>query len=113
MKLVLTCEVPSVGAVEIGRYRKLVYVPADVELNSRVRAVRRIAGRDGALETERVEVEVFVPEDRRRAVEAPRRDDWVTPEYLRCKALVSKNRKSLAAFMDSGDSEWNLDCSST
>ncbi|QBQ99233.1 hypothetical protein [Paraburkholderia pallida] len=108
MKLVLTVEVPSVVAVEVGRYRRLTYVPGDCELNSRVRAVRRLVNRDGTFEAERVEVEVFVPEDRRRAVET-HRSNWVTPEYLRCKALVSKNRKSLAAFMDSGDREWNLE----
>ncbi|MBB2928373.1 hypothetical protein [Paraburkholderia silvatlantica] len=107
MKLVLTVEVPSIVAVELGRYRRVTYVPGDCELNSRVRAVRRIVRADGTLESERVEVEVFVPEERRRAVEAPR-SAWITPEYLRCKALVSKNRKSLAAFLDSGDRELTL-----
>ncbi|NIE67458.1 hypothetical protein [Burkholderia sp. Ax-1719] len=109
MNLVLTCEIPSLVAVEAGRYRRLTYIPGDAELNSRVRALRRVVLADGSLSPIQVEVEVFVPTDRRRAVEAPR-TAWVTPEYLRCKALVSKNKKSLAAFMASGDLELLFEC---
>jgi hypothetical protein len=102
--LILTVEVPSLVLVEWGRYRRIFSTPGDVEMISRVRAVRRIARSDGSFDPERVEVEVFVPPDRRRAIEA-RPEAWITPEYLRCKALVSKNRKSLAALLDSGARE--------
>lgn len=106
--LVLTVEVPTLVAVEYGKYRnRIAYVPGDAELNSRVRAVRRIVRADGTLDPDQIEVEVFVPEYYRSAVEAPR-SRWVSDEYLRARALVSKNRKSLAALIASGDMEWQL-----
>ncbi|MBN3853818.1 hypothetical protein G3N59_10540 [Paraburkholderia sp. Ac-20340] len=105
MTLVLTVEVPSLAPAVYGRYRnRIAYVAADVEMNSSVRVVRRLARQDGTLRDDAVEVEVFVPEDRRNGVEAPRAA-WVTPEYLRCRAIVSKNRKSLREFIESGERE--------
>jgi hypothetical protein len=108
MTMVLTTEVPSLVAVEHGRFRRISYVPGDVEFVSRVRVVRRLRQRDGSFEAERVEVEVFVPEDRRRSVETPR-SNWIDGEYLRCKALVAKNRKTLRPFLESGEFELRTD----
>ncbi|WP_321814597.1 MULTISPECIES: hypothetical protein [unclassified Paraburkholderia] len=112
MMPMLTCEVPSVVAVEHGRYRRVSYVPGDIEYEARPRVVRRIRRADGSIEHERVEVEVFVPRARRAGVEA-RRDAWLDADdlgaWLRCKALVSKNRKTLRPFLESGELELRTD----
>ncbi|WP_028205004.1 hypothetical protein [Paraburkholderia nodosa] len=98
MTLVLTTEVPTMVATS---YRgRVSYQPGFAEHIARVRVVRRIRLADGSLDPERAEVEVYVPEDRRAGIEAPR-DAWVTPEYLRCRALRSKNRRSLRDFFES------------
>lgn len=108
MTMVLTVEVPSVVAVEHVRYRRLSYVPGDVEYTAAVRVVRRITRADGTFDPGRVEVEVFIPASRRRAVEVPR-SRWVDDEYLRCIALVAKNRKTLRDFLESGAVELRTD----
>lgn len=103
--MVLTVEVPSIVSVQYGRYRnRISHVPGDVEYTARVRVVRRIRLADGSLDPDRVEVEVFVREDLRRGI-AARRDDWIDGEYLRCKALVTKNPKTLRPFLESGELE--------
>jgi hypothetical protein len=105
MTMVLTTDVPTLVPVAYGRYRnRISYVAGDAEHVARVRVVRRIVLTDGTLDPDKAEVEVYVPEDRRGAIEAPRAA-WVTPEYLRCSALLSKNRKSLRDFFDSGEME--------
>jgi hypothetical protein len=102
MTMVLTTDVPTLVATEYGRYRnRVAYVPGEAEHVARVRVIRRIRLASGELDPDRAEVEVYVPEDRRRSIEAPRAA-WVTPEYLRCSARLSKNRKSLREFFESG-----------
>lgn len=110
MRMQLKVEVPGIVPVEYGRYRnRIAHLSESMEYDASPRVVRRIRQRDGSLDPDRVEVEVFIAKDRRRAVEA-RQEDWldIGPDgaWLRCKALVSKNRKSLAAFIDSGGPEW-------
>lgn len=102
MTMVLTTEVPTMVATPFrGR---VSYQRGFAEHVARVRVIRRIRLADGSLDPERVEVEVYVPEDRRAGIEAPP-GAWVTPEYLRCRALLSKNRKSLRAFFESDATE--------
>ncbi|WP_321878457.1 hypothetical protein [Paraburkholderia bannensis] len=112
MRLMLTCEVPSVVAVEHGRYGRVSYVPGDVEYEARPRVVRRIRRADGSLDPDRVEVEVFVPRARRAGVEAKRgawRDADELGAWLVCRALVSKNRKTIRPFIESGELELRTD----
>ncbi|MFT0167500.1 hypothetical protein ACLKMY_00530 [Paraburkholderia mimosarum] len=105
MTMVLTTDVPTLVPATYGRYRnRITYVSGTAEHVARVRVVRRIRLADGTFDPDRAEVEVFVPEDRRAVIEAPR-GSWVTPEYLRCIARLSKNRKSLRDFFDSGSFE--------
>lgn len=108
MMPMLTCEVPSIVAVDRGRYGRVSYVPGDVEYEARPRVVRRIRRADGSFDAERVEVEVFVPRARRGGVEV-KREAWLDADelgaWLRCKALVSKNRKTLRPFLESDDLE--------
>lgn len=105
MTTVLTTDVPTLVAAAYGRYRnRIAYIPGEAEHVARVRVLRRKRLADGTLDPDRIEVEVFVPEDRRASIEAPR-SAWVTPEYLRCTARLSKNRKTLREFFESGELE--------
>lgn len=112
MTPMLTCEVPSIVAVDRGRYGRVSYVPGDIEYEARPRVVRRIRLADGAFDPNRVEVEVFVPRARRGGVEA-KRDAWRDADelgaWLVCRALVSKNRKTLRPFLESGEIELRTD----
>lgn len=112
MRMQLKVEVPSIVPVMYGRGRhRISHLSESMEYDASPRVVRRIRFRDGSFDLDRVEVEVFVPRDRRRAIEA-KREDWldIGPDgaWLRCKALVSKNRKTLAPFLASGDFELML-----
>ena len=108
MTMVLTTDVPTLVAAEYGRYRnRIAYVPGEAEHVARVRVIRRIKLADGTLDPDRAEVEVYVPEDRRRGIEAPRAK-WVTPEYLLASARLSKNRKTLREFFESGVMELSV-----
>ncbi|MFD1557073.1 hypothetical protein ACFSHT_15840 [Paraburkholderia silviterrae] len=102
MTMVLTTDVPTIVPTTYGRGRsRLAYVPGFAEYIARVRVVRRMQLADGTLDPERAEVEVYVPEDRRAGIEAPK-SAWVDEEYLRCIARLSKNRKTLRDFFESG-----------
>ncbi|MBB2981764.1 hypothetical protein [Paraburkholderia tropica] len=105
MTTVLTTDVPTLVPKIYGKYRnRITYVTGEAEYVARVRVVRRVVLSDGVLDPDLAEVEVYVPEDRRAGIEAPR-GAWVDGEYLRCTARLSKNGKSLREFFESGEME--------
>lgn len=110
MTMVLTVAVPSLVAVEMrSRHRsRVVTTVDDVAFITSVRVVRRIRIGNEALDPDRAEVEAFIPEHQRLGIEA-RRNDWISPEYLRCYARLSLNQKSLREFFDSGEHEWRIE----
>ncbi|WP_321904406.1 hypothetical protein [Paraburkholderia tropica] len=105
MTMVLTTDVPTLVPATYGKHRnRITYVTGEAEHVARVRVVRRVVLPGGALDPDLAQVEVYVPEDRRASIEAPR-GAWVDREYLRCTARLSKNGKSLREFFESGDLE--------
>ncbi|POR52774.1 hypothetical protein B0G62_10471 [Paraburkholderia eburnea] len=105
MTMVLITDVPTLIPAIYGKYRnRITYVAGYDEYVARVRVIRRKKLADGSLDPDLAEVEVYVPDDRRAGIEAPR-GAWVDAEYLRCTARLSKNRKSLRDFFDSGELE--------
>ena len=94
--MILTVLFPTEAPYEFrGR---IIVSDALMPLVTRVRAVRRLAKDD-----RRVEVEAFVPERMRRSIKPLSR--FVTSEYARMTANIAENKKSLAAFLDSGEAE--------
>lgn len=105
--MVLTVQVPKLVAVFYGKHRnRYSAVEGLVPLVTSVRAVRLIV-REGAPDPVAVQVDAFIPERERRGIEG-RATKWITPEVYRCIAYIRENRKSLAAFLASGDLEWRL-----
>ena len=78
---------------------RLVYDRAYEPLVTRVLAVRYRPGADT------VEVDAWIPEARRRGVDAPK-GAWVGDGVLRTRARIDQNRKSLAPLLASGELEW-------
>lgn len=105
MTMVLTTDVPTLVPKIYGKHRnRITYVTGEAAHVARVRVVRRVELPGGALDPDLAEVEVYIPEDRRAGIEAPK-GAWVDREYLRCTARFSKNRKSLREFFESGEME--------
>lgn len=103
--LVLTVEYPSLNRRRT-KGGRTVYDDAHRRINTRVRKVRlyRI---EGVLVDDQVKVEAYIPPLHRGNVFA-HHSRWVTPEYLACFAWIGDNKKTLAAFLASGDEEWDL-----
>jgi hypothetical protein len=107
--LVLTVRVPQPVTCLYGRGRTRAFTSEEeVPLASptRVLAIRRVE-RGGVVSETELEADAFIPEQYRGMISGPR-DRWLTPEVRRCVVMVADNRKSVAAFVGSGDREWRL-----
>lgn len=85
---------------------RILYTAAPALIETQVRVVRRHPV-DHRLRDHSVIVEAFCPDHFRRGIEAPK-SQWADQEYLRTTADIALNKKSLAAFLDSGESELHL-----
>ncbi len=107
MLTVLRVEVPKLVPITYGKYRnRVTYEERDTELVTSVRALRRIE-KAGGWDEERIEADAYITPGEARQIEG-RRSAWKTPEIRTCIVHVSKNRKSLAGFLASGDREWDV-----
>ncbi|MEX3817343.1 hypothetical protein AB3X93_02945 [Paraburkholderia sp. BR14262] len=64
---------------------------------------RAVSG--GVVSEEVVLVDAYIPPQHRRSIFAPA-NSWKSSAVLRCSARVALNRKSLAAFIESGERKW-------
>jgi hypothetical protein len=99
----LTVQLPVLAPRLYGKYRnRIAYEQQLMPIETTVHAVRLIKDDPGA-----VEVDAFIPEQYRGQIDGPR-SKWVDTEVRRCIAWIEDNPKSLRAFLESGDAEWDL-----
>lgn len=107
MSTVLTIQVPKLVSVAYGKYKNRISEVEDlVQLITSVHAVRRIVD-DGIVDEVAVQVDAFIPEQHRAEITGPR-SRWITPEVYRTIAYIEHNKRTLRAFIESGDAEWDL-----
>jgi hypothetical protein len=106
--LVLTILVPQPVTVIYGRYRNRFSTQESLQpLITSCRALRRVIW-NGVMSESEIEVEAFIPEHMRRSI-CGARSSWIDDEWRRSVAAIADNRKSLAAFIESGDREWKFE----
>lgn len=102
----LQVQLPVLVPVLYGKHRnRIAHVDGTVPLITTVKTVRRIECGDG-FDDVTISAHAFIPEERRGEV-LPHAH-WVDEETLRVNVDVFENRKTLRAFIESGDREWSI-----
>lgn len=105
--MVLEVQVPQEVTVFYGKYRNRISAVEDlVPLHTSVRALRRIFV-DGVRDEVAIEADAFIPERCRKSILGPR-SKWSDEEHRWCLVYIQDNRKTLAAFINSDESELHV-----
>jgi len=100
--MILTVQIPVLVPEIYGKFKnRISYTTKLMPIVTRVVAVRRtvIAGE--------VEADAFIKDEYRRQIDGAK-SKWIDAEYRRCVCYVEDNPKTLRAFLESGDAEWDL-----
>jgi hypothetical protein len=92
LRLLIDVEVETKSGTQVQSFETTVYV-------LRRSVTKGVASEDVVL------VDAYIPPGYRAGISG-RLHTWKSGSVLRCSARVSQNRKSLAAFMASGEKRW-------